>query len=162
MIRVLVVIAVILCGAALPVQAQGRPIESYAVVRQDASLLIRGKVVRLAGIYIPDYGQTCRFYVNPRVCGSRAAVALEFKIQRFVRCQPVAINADGSLSAFCETNYTKFSPGEDLGAYLIAQGWALAAPDAPFEYYGLERIAAANGRGVWGFNVDQIIKRRRF
>lgn len=162
MVRVLAVVAVILCASAAPAQAQGRPFESYAVVREDASLLIRGKVVHLAGIYIPDDGQTCRFYLHPRVCGSRAAVALAFKIQRFVRCQPVAAYRDGSLSAFCEVNHTKFSPGEDLGAYLIAQGWALAAPDAPFEYHGLERIAAANGRGVWGFSVDQVIKRRRF
>jgi hypothetical protein len=147
MFRVLSAIVAMLCAAALPAAApalgQGRVIESYAVVREDASLLVRGKVIRLAGIYIPDDGRTCRSYVIPRVCGNRAAVALDFKIQRFVRCLPVAVNGDGSLSAFCETNHSRFSAGVDLGAYLIGQGWALASADAPFEYHGLERIATS-------------------
>ena len=32
---------------------------SYAVLQDDASLVIRNKVVRLFGIYIPDPGQFC-------------------------------------------------------------------------------------------------------
>ena len=31
-------------------------------------------------------------------------------------------------------------------------------PEAPFEYHALERLAQANGRGLWGFPVDRIIR----
>ena len=98
--------------------------------------------------------------------GNRAAVALQQKITKFVRCEPVVEYDDGSLGAQCWTNYTKFSTGEDLGAYLIFQGFAMAGPDAPYEYFALERLAAANGRGLWGFQADatrfgpRIIRRR--
>ena len=50
-------------------------------------------------------------------------------------------------------------PGEDLSAYLLEQGWAVALPDAPFEYQTLEKIARSRGFGVWGTPVDNIQRR---
>jgi endonuclease YncB( thermonuclease family) len=46
----------------------------------------------------------------------------------------------------------------DLGAYLIREGWAVALPEAPFVYHTYQEIAKVNGRGVWGFQADQIIR----
>lgn len=129
-------------------------LESYAVVRDDGSLIVRGRVIYLYGIFIPDDSQFCSGTFRPATCGTRAAVALDQKISKFVRCRPIARFDDGTLSAQCWTNYTKFSAGEDLAAWLLRQGLAVATPDAPFEYHALERIALANGRGVWGFQVD--------
>ena len=60
---------------------------SYAVVQEDASLLIQNKLVRLYGIYIPQQGQFCNVNPRPPFCGTRAAAALDFKIQGFVTCQ---------------------------------------------------------------------------
>lgn len=131
-------------------------LESYAVVRDDASLLIRRTVVHLYGVYIPDSGQFCRSNILPATCGTRAAVALRQKITKFVRCEPIVEYADGSLGAQCWTNYSRFSDGEDLGAYLISQGFAAAGPDASYEYHLLERMALANGRGIWGFQADSV------
>jgi hypothetical protein len=37
-------------------------------------------------------------------------------------------------------------------------GTLVGEPSAPFEYRALERIAESNGRGVWGFQVDRIIR----
>lgn len=128
---------------------------SYAIVREDGSMAIAGRVVRLYGIYIPDTGTSCRTFVSPVECGSRAALALEFKTgTHFVTCREVAALSDGSVSAVCWTDE------EDLGAYLIRQGWALARPEAPFEYAALERIAERQGIGVWGFQVDRFKFRR--
>lgn len=127
---------------------------SYAVVREDASLLIQNKVVRLFGIYIPRQGQFCSFNVNPPFCGTRAAAALDFKIQGFVTCREMGVYDDGSISAICWTKRSGFSEGEDLSAYLISNGLALAGPDAPFEYRALERIAQNTNQGVWGFQAD--------
>lgn len=154
------VLLVALClGLGLPRPALAT-IESYAVVNSDGTLLVRGKLIRLHGIYIPDSGPICQRNLRPFFCGTRAAVALDFKIQRFVRCDEVYENDDGSISAVCWTNYNRFDEGEDLGAYLITNGLALAGPDAPFAYQALERIAAANGVGFWGFQVDSIQRRR--
>lgn len=133
----------------------GAEIKSYAIVQQDASLRVRGKTIRLYGIYIPPTNRTCRRFERPVKCASRAALALDFKIGAyFVNCKPKARNRDGSLIARC---YVK---GEDLSAYLLERGWAMALPHAPFEYFALERIAERRGFGIWGFPVDRIVRPR--
>lgn len=132
---------------------------SYAIVQDDASLRVLGKTVRLFGTFVPDAARVCRDEFNPPVCGSRAANALSLKIQGFVRCQPQAELDDGSLSAICYVPGTSLlDPPVDLGAWLIQQGLAVATPGAPFEYHTYERMAKAQGRGVWGFPVDRIIR----
>ena len=127
---------------------------SYAIVRNDGSLIIRNNVVRLFGVYIPDPGQFCDTRLRPVFCGNRASTALNIMGHGFVTCEEMGVYDDGSISAIC------WKRGADLGAYLIRQGLALAGPDAPFEYQALERIAQSNGLGIWGFQVDQF--RRAF
>ena len=131
----------------------GRPADlvSYASVREDGSLLVRGRTVRLYGVYIPPTERTCQTFLSPVRCAPRAVLQLDFKIgSRFVHCDRQARSSDGSVSAICRVN------GEDLGAWLLSQGWALATPDAPFEYHALERIARSRQVGVWGFAVDAV------
>lgn len=142
------------CGTAL-----SRELSSYALVQDDASLLIEGKRVHLYGIYVPDTGRHCRGNIRPVQCGSRAVLALEFRIQGFVKCQPQIRNADKSLNAICCVDRGPFDEGEDLAAYLLGRGWALALPNAPFEYPAMERIARHNHRGVWGLTVDSVRNR---
>jgi len=120
------------------------PLVSYAKVRPDASLLVGSRVVRLYGIHVPPMGRTCRGNLRPVRCGSHAMLALDFKIRGFVRCWQVYRNRDRSMTALCRNR------GVDLGAYLIERGWAVARPDAPFEYQVLERIARERSMGVWG------------
>ena len=117
---------------------------SFAKVRPDASLLVGSRVVRLYGIHVPSMGRTCRTNLRPVRCGSHAVLALDFKIRGFVQCRRVHRNRDRSVTALCRNR------GVDLGAYLIERGWAVARPDAPFEYRVLERIARERGMGVWG------------
>ena len=134
--------------------AQGRELVGHAIVQSDASLLIKGEIVRLDGIYIPPTNRECRAWIQPVRCDSRAALALDFKVKGFIRCFPTGENDDGSINATCYVDRTSFDPGEDLAAYLIQRGLALALPDAPFEYQGLEKIARAQGVGVWGYTID--------
>jgi endonuclease YncB( thermonuclease family) len=140
---------------------QAREFSSYARVNEDGSLRVGTREVHLYGIYIPPTGQHCRTYVSPPVCGSRAALALEFRIQGFVHCQQKSVNRDRSVNAVCTVDRTHSAEGEDLAAYLIRQGWALALPEAPFEYHALEKIARQQSAGVWGFTVDGIKRRSR-
>lgn len=128
-------------------------ISSYAFVQHDGSLRVDGHTIRLYGVHIPPTGDACRTNERPVRCSSRAALALEFKISGFVRCAPRERQDDGSLTAVC------FADGVDLGAYLLQRGWALALPDAPFEYIALERIARAHHVGVWGLPIEPTRRR---
>jgi endonuclease YncB( thermonuclease family) len=141
--------------------SQAREFSSYAKVNDDGSLRVGTREVHLYGIYIPPTGQHCRTFFSPPVCGSRAALALEFRIQGFVHCRQKSVNRDRSITAVCFVDRKHAAEGEDLGAYLIRQGWALALPDAPFEYHALEKIARQQYPGVWGFTIDCIRRGRR-
>jgi len=134
-------------------------ISSSAIVNDDGTLRIKGKTIQLYGIHIPRTDRTCRSHQLPIVCGSRAAVALDFKIDGFVRCELLDELDNGSIVGWCRVNASRFDEGEDLSAYLLEMGWAVALPDAPFEYQTLERIAQSRQFGVWGTPVDRIIGR---
>ena len=139
---------------------QAREISSYALINDDGSLRIKGETIQLYGIHIPETGQHCRTHINPVICSSRAALALEFRIQGFVRCEIMAENSDGSLVGRCRVNASSFDPGIDLSAYLLERGWAVALPGAPIEYQTLERIAYRRGVGIWGMPIDNRLPAR--
>ena len=144
------------CLTLLANAASAYEISSYARVNDDSSLRIKNKTVHLYGIHIPDTDRTCDQHRRPVICGSRAYIALEFKIDGFVRCNLMERLADGSYTGQCRVNATRFDEGEDLAAYLVEKGWALALPDAPFEYQALEKIARSRAFGVWGIPVDNV------
>ena len=148
----------LLIATFFPAPMSRAEIVSYAIVNSDGTLRVSNRTIRLHGIYIPHTDRNhCQTFVRPIRCGSRAALALDFKIgSHFVHCKPVVKYRDRSISAVCYVDRTFHSDGEDLGAWLVEQGLALAAPGAPFEYVALERIARAQHRGVWGFIIDSI------
>ena len=91
---------------------------------------------------------------GPLRCGPRAVLALELRVEgEFVHCMPRTRLSDNSISATCTVG------DDDLAAWLIERGWALATPDAPFAYTALERIARAKGIGVWGIPVEPVMPR---
>lgn len=121
-----------------------------AFVQDDGSLRIRNRLVQLWGIYIPPTVRSCYNFQRPPVCGSRATLALELKIDGFVHCEEREQLKNGTVAATCFAGQGKFETGTDLTAYLLSQGWALVAAETSPEYRALERIAHANGLGVWG------------
>jgi endonuclease YncB( thermonuclease family) len=140
-----------------PLATPAADLVSYAFVQDDGSLKVRGRTVHLYGILIPATERTCRAFLHPIECGPRAVLALDFKVgARFVHCDPQRKRADGSIVAVCRID------GEDLGAWMLEQGWAMALSYAPPEYQALERIARHRGRGVWGIPVDNFRGRNPF
>jgi endonuclease YncB( thermonuclease family) len=140
--------------ANLPLAAAQSEISSFASVQEDGSLKMSGSLVRLFGIYIPPTDQTCSTFIRPMPCGTRASLALEFKISgAFVHCLPRATNPDDSITASCTMDR------EDLSAWMLQRGWAVALPDAPFEYRTLEKIAQSRGIGIWGIPVETLRRR---
>jgi endonuclease YncB( thermonuclease family) len=147
------------CIALSPPPLSAYEMSSSAHVNEDGTLRINGKTVHLYGIHIPRTNRTCRSNRLPTVCGSRASVALDFKIDGFVRCDIKRELDDGSVVGWCRVKVSRFDEGEDLSAYLLEQGWAVALPDAPFEYLTLEKIAQSRHLGVWGMPVDRVVTR---
>ena len=137
----------------------GRELVGHAIVRKDGSLLIKEKVVWLHGIYMPRTERQCRDWIIPVRCDSRGVLALDFRVKGFIHCFVEHKNDDRSLDATCYVDRSSFDQGEDLAAYLIRRGWALALPNAPFEYHALEKIAAKREVGVWGYQVDSFSDR---
>lgn len=150
-----IVVISVLCTA--PVSA--REISSYAFINDDGTLRIKRKTIHLYGIHIPKTSHNCRMNQLPPVCGSRAVLALEFKVKGFVRCEIIEENTDGSLIGWCRVNASRFDEGEDLSAYLLERGWAVALADAPVEYQTLEKIAYRRGFGIWGIQIDRPVLR---
>ena len=142
----------ILLLCSLPVFAE--TIASYAFINDDGTLRINRKTIHLYGIVIPQTSVNCSKQ-RPAFCGERAALALEFKISNFVRCEVMDENPDGSLIGRCFANYSHFDEGDDLSAYLLERGWAAALPDAPAEYQVLDRIAQSRRMGIWGIPIDR-------
>ena len=129
-------------------------ISGSAFVQPDSSLRISGTLVHLYGIYVPPTDETCYTFIRPVPCGPRASLALDFKISGdFVHCLPRATNPDGSVTASCT------SGSDDLSEWMLQRGWAVARPEAPFEYAAMERIAQSKGIGIWGLPVD-VIRRK--
>ena len=149
----IILLTITLLLPSMPVFAQS--LSSYAFVNEDGTLRIKRKTIHLYGIHIPTTSINCRTNQQPPVCGERAAMALEFKIKSFVRCEVMSENPNGSLTGRCFANYSNFDEGEDLSAYLLERGWAVALPDAPIEYHTLERIAQSRHIGVWGISIDR-------
>lgn len=141
---------------AIPFGIAYSDIVGAAFVQENSSLRVKNRTIHLYGIYIPPTDRTCQTFIRPVPCNPRAALALDFKIQGFVRCVEKARNTDGSIDAQCWVNYNHFTEGEDLSAYLISQGWAAALPEAPYQYHVLEKIARQRSFGVWGVPVDSM------
>lgn len=142
----------------LTLPALSADIRGLAKVQADGSLRIRGTTIQLHGIHIPRTNRICDTKLRPIRCRTRAILALERRIRGFVRCTPLHKDRHRRVRAICiaDGEGSVLAPKIDLGAWMIEQGWAVAAPGAPFEYVALERIARTNRRGVWGFQVDQI------
>ena len=152
--HVLKVLFAAIAGMAAVPWVAADEISSFAFVQGDGSLKIAGYLIRLYGIYIPPTDQTCSTFIRPVPCGTRASLALDFKISGdFVHCIPRVTYSDASISASCRVG------NEDLSAWMLQRGWAVALPDAPFEYTAMEKIARSRGIGIWGIPVD-IIRRR--
>ncbi len=147
--------ALFLAGVLVAGASGAREFSGNPFVDPSGTVRVDGETVHLFGIYLPPTERTCYEFERPMPCGSRAALALEFHIGvEFLHCQEKQRYNDGSVSALCRVR------GEDLSAWLLQKGWALALPEAPFEYHALEKIARSKGVGVWGLSGELKHKER--
>lgn len=120
---------------------------------------VDGRLVQLYGIDAPEVGQICRTGRRHTYdCGEAAQAMLRRLIgPRDVEC--TVYSAPPSMDAMvgrCR------SGGLDLGAAMVARGWAWRLPSLSDRYGREQSMAQARRRGVWsGTNVPAWIWRAR-
>jgi endonuclease YncB( thermonuclease family) len=143
--------ALLLIVLAAPATAQA-DFSSYARVLDDGRLSVNGRLVRIDGIMIPPTDRVCGSVNMPATCGPRAVLQLSGKIgAEFVHCRDLGLDDAGATLGRCSVQ------GDDLGGWMVLNGWAMADPSGPVEYRQWERLAESRGLGIWGRPVDNII-----
>lgn len=143
----MILLAFVVCGLSPPVgSADTTIIGCETRVIDGDTLEVKGERVRLHGIDAPEKGQLCANTAGePYSCGQEAIRALRERIgESNVSC---AIDAErdryGRALGVCAVH------GEDLNAWLVSQGHALAYRRYSLKYVGQEEAARAAARGLW-------------
>ena len=134
-------IALVLALIATPALAD---VAGVASVIDGDTLEIHGQRIRLHGIDAPESRQLCRLDGKPWQCGKDAANALADKIaRRPVTCEDLGRDRYKRIIAKCTV------AGEDLGAWMVSRGLALAYRRYSLDNFDEEADAQAARRGIW-------------
>jgi endonuclease YncB( thermonuclease family) len=136
-------------------EAAPRIVSGPATVIDGATLDLGGRRLRLYGMDAPDLDQTCSDgHERDYSCGRAAAAALTARIGgESVTCE--LREADGSATALCRRD------GEDLAAWMVANGYAIADRSAPAAYEAQDRRAWGRRVGLWSGVFEIPADRRR-
>jgi len=100
--------------------------------------------VRLFGIDAPEHDQTCSIGGKVWECGKASARALEQKVaNRSIDCRTRDHDQYGRDIATC------YVDGEDIAAWLVSEGLAVAYRYYSTDYVRQEQGASASKRGMW-------------
>jgi endonuclease YncB( thermonuclease family) len=131
----------ILCLLATPVLAD---VTGPARVVDGDTLEIQGQRIRLHGIDAPESRQVCRLDGKPWQCGKDSGSALAEKIaRRPMTCEDLGRDRYKRIIARCTV------AGEDIGAWMVLEGLALAYRRFSLDYVDQESEAEAERRGIW-------------
>ena len=115
-----------------------------ATVIDGDTIEIHGTRIRLHGIDAPESGQLCMAAGQRWRCGLRAGLALADKIgRRPVACVGRDRDRYGRVVTVCRVG------GEDLGAWLVGNGLALAYRRYSTDYVQQEAEARSARRSLW-------------
>ena len=116
------------------------------VVEDGDTLILAGARIDLHGLDAPELDQVCRGAEGAWACGQEARHALIHRVAfHWVHCITQGTSPDGTPSAICALGALG---GPELNAWMVAQGWALAAPGGG-RYAREQTDARAKRRGLW-------------
>jgi endonuclease YncB( thermonuclease family) len=121
------------------------PLVGQAWIVDGDSIRLAGRSIRLDGIDAPEWDQTCLDASGQTWrCGRAASRALREHIRgQTVSCGPRALDRYGRTIARCT-----LADGDDLNAWMVRQGWAIASGFAG-TYAAEQAEAKAAKRGIW-------------
>ena len=115
-----------------------------AFVIDGDTIEIHGQRIRLHGIDAPESGQSCTVLGKRSRCGREAAIALSNKIgNHAVQCEKKDIDRYKRIVAVCRAG------GENLNAWMVGEGWALAYRRYSPDYIMQEDNASRSKVGIW-------------
>lgn len=104
------------------------------------TLNVGGQRIRLFGIDAPERSQAC----DDEPCGRQATQALRRKIgSQAVSCQRRDVDRYDRIVAVC------YAARDDLGEWLVRNGWAVAYTEYSTDYVDAERDARLSEIGIW-------------
>ncbi len=135
-------------AAALAVSLCGRPgladVIGEARIIDGDTIEIGGERIRLHGIDAPEARQACTAGGTEWLCGEASSVALADRTEgRVVTCRGNRRDRYGRLIAVC------FEGDDDLNAWMVREGWAVAYRRYAHDYVEAEAEARGAGRGMW-------------
>lgn len=135
---------------ALPLQSAAQTITGVVSVIEGDTIEIRNHRIRLHWIDAPETRQLCFDAANERWrCGQRAAFALADEIGRApVECTVRGTDLYDRAIAVCA------HAGQDLNAWMVRQGWAVAYRRYSRDYVRAEEEARGNSRNLWAGRFD--------
>ncbi len=103
----------------------------------------KGYTVTVAGTEAVDAGEVCSFHGESWPCGVRARAAFRaFLRGRAVTCAVPPDIASGAVTADCRIG------SQNVGEWLVENGWARAAGNGPYAEAG--KKAQSAGKGIFG------------
>lgn len=111
---------------------------------------IHGQRIRLFGVDAPESRQTCVDAVGRDWrCGQRAAMELaDLFGSSTVRCEQRDRDRNRRIVAVC------LSGNQDLGRWMVLQGWAVASRSYSTDYIRDEDAAHHANRGIWASRFE--------
>lgn len=120
-------------------------VQGIASVIDGDTIELNGERIRLEGIDCPESRQTCETASGEYyMCGQRAAFALADRISlKTVRCESKGRDRYQRLLAVC------YIGQEDINAWMVSEGWALAFRKYSTLYIPQEEAAKEAHKGMW-------------
>lgn len=131
-------------AVAEPSPSRGALFSGAVAVIDGDTLDLDGRRIRLHGVDAFERDQMCGSGASAWPCGQIAAQTLERRLDgRSVTCEPLDTDRYGRTVARCRTG------GEDVAAFLVDRGLAVAYRRYSDDYVAAEGHARAAGIGVW-------------
>lgn len=126
-------------------RSQGNPSTGAPRIHDGDTLRVGAMHVRFFGMDAPELAQRCTLPNDPNwECGKAARDALIAKVgQAEVTCDARDQDRYGRTVGVC------FARGEDLNAWMVREGWAVAYREYSMDYVDEEESAREARRGLW-------------